>query len=297
MQKNKALDLYWPVFFSGKKLMANLYFRAMKKFLLVFLLFPVLAEAQSNENLVKRNDAVRLADGFVYTIASPGRWQGNDWLTFGGVVAGTALVTLLDEPVRDFWQNPDSKFLDGMERVGYHYGKPYSAFISTGGFYLAGLILDDEWAKDTGLMLGAAFLSSGAIQTFMKTAAGRARPKAEKGNYTFDPFSGDALYHAFPSGHQAVALSTSLILASRVKSPALKIIFYSGAAVTAFSRMYSDNHWFSDIAFGSALAYFCANTVIARIEAKKFKKPGNKSGFSWQVAPFPGGLSIKASIR
>ncbi len=265
----------------------------MRNFLFLIVCVPAFCYAQSDSSLVRRNDVVRFADGLLYTFSSPVRWDGKDWLTFGGVVAGTALLSLADEPIRDFWVKQDSKFLDEMERVGYHLGKPYSAFIAAGGFYLVGFVIKDEWAKDTGLMLGLSFLSSAAIQTFMKTAVGRARPDTEEGPFSFEPFSNEGAYHSFPSGHMTVAFSTSMVLASRVKSPVLKVIFYSGAAITAISRMYKDKHWFTDIAFGSGLAYFCANTAMERLESNKYRKPKDKS-MSWQVSPFPGGLTLTA---
>ena len=46
----------------------------------------------------------------------------------------------------NFWIKQDSRFLDGVNTVGYHYGKPYSAFLFTGGFYLGGLLFKSEWA-------------------------------------------------------------------------------------------------------------------------------------------------------
>ena len=266
----------------------------MKKWLFCLLLAPVFAHAQFDSAYYRRSDFSRFADGFAYTLSSPARWQEKDWITFGGLIAGTALVSLADEPLRDVLKGPGKKVFDGVERVGFHAGKPYSAILLSSGFYLTGLALKDEWANDTGLMLGVSFLTSGVVQTVMKTAVGRARPGAEYGNYYFVPFSDAAAFHAFPSGHQAVALNTSIILASRVKSPVLKVVFYSTAAITAFSRMYTDKHWFSDIAFGGALAYFTANTAMHRLENNKFKKKGNS--LTWQVRPFPGGFKVRALI-
>src|SRR5690349_16550330 len=118
----------------------------MRKFWVALLLLPALAHAQLDSVMLKRSDMIRVVDGVLFTFSSPARWKGKDWLKVGGVAATCAAITLLDEPVRNFWSHQNSKFMDGFERVGYHYGKPYSALAITGGFYLTGIIFKNEWA-------------------------------------------------------------------------------------------------------------------------------------------------------
>lgn len=249
------------------------------------------------EQPVVTHDAIRFVDGVAHTISAPIRWKGGDWLKFGGVIGGTALLTLADKPVRSFWQHRDSKIWDGVERAGFHYGKPYAAFIMTGGFYLTGLVIKNEWARETGLMLGAAYLTTGAVQTLLKTAAGRARPGTNVGPWAFDPFSADAGYHSFPSGHIQIATVSALVLGHRVKSPLLKAVFYSTAGVTLASRMYSDSHWLSDMAFGGAMSWFCTKSIVKRMEKTKYDNPFKKKDkISWNVSPMPRGISLVGSF-
>lgn len=243
------------------------------------------------------SDIVRFADATLHTWSSPLRWEGRDWAVLGGTVAGTALLTLADKPVREFWQHRSSPAWDVVETAGYHYGKPYAALALTGGFYLSGIIFKSEWARETGLILGSAFLTSAAIQTLMKTAIGRARPGTNVGNRAFKPMSDEADYHSFPSGHIQVALSTALVLARRVESPVLKILFYTAAGTTFVSRMYNDAHWISDMAFGGAISWFCADAVIKRMEYNKqhtvFRK---KNRISWNLAPSSAGFSLTGTF-
>lgn len=245
----------------------------------------------------KRNDIIRFADASIHTLISPVRWKGKDWLKMGGVVGGTALLTLVDKPVRSFWQKRDSKVWDGVERAGFHYGKPYAAFIMTGGFYLTGVVIKNEWARETGLMLAAAYLTGGAVQTFMKTAVGRARPGTGVGPWRFDPFSPDPGYHSFPSGHIQIATISAVILAHRVESPVLKAAFYGTAGVTLVSRMYSDAHWLSDMAFGGAISWFCAQSVIKRMEQNKntnlFRR---KDKITWNFSPSMQGFTLTGNF-
>jgi membrane-associated phospholipid phosphatase len=270
----------------------------MKVFWVLLFAFPTIAHAQTDTVQVKRLDIVRGVDVIAYTFTSPVRWKGNDWLKLGGVVAGTAALSLLDEPVRNFLKGKDCKFLDGFERVGYHYGKPYSAVAFTGGFYLTGVLLKNEWAKETGLMLASGLTTSTIIQSFFKSAVGRARPGMELGNYAAEPFSPAASYHSLPSGHTTVALTISLILARQVESVPIKIFFYSVGAVTATSRLYSDAHWTSDLAFGGAIAWFCADAAVKRLEANRFRSVTRKRKdvIAWKLYPYPGGLSLRARL-
>lgn len=263
--------------------------------ILIFLL-PTLVCGQ--RELRHRPDPLRFVDGVLHTYSAPARWDGKDWLILGGLVAGTTALTFLDQPVRDFWQSHDNRFLDGVERVGYYYGKPYSAVAVTGAFYLSGMIFKNEWAKETGLILGTSIFSSSMLMGLLKDAAGRRRPAPGVDNMEFKPFLQSPTYHAFPSGHTSVALGISLALAKRVDNVPLKIFFYSLAGSTVVSRMYSDNHWVSDIAFGGVLAWFCADAAISRMQVNRFRSARlRKDILVWKVLPYPGGFTLSATVR
>ena len=149
------------------------------------------------------------------------------------VVAGTAALTLLDKPTNELFARLENHFPGELQYVGYHYGKPYSAVAFASAFYLTGALFKDRWAKDTGLELGVTLLTSGLLQTVLKDVVGRARPGPGIGPYEFRPLEGSLAYHAFPSGHSAVAFGISIVMARRVESKPIKILFYSLAATTA----------------------------------------------------------------
>ena len=255
------------------------------------------AACGQQDSIRHSSDVFRFTDGVIHTVTSPGRWRGSDWLVLAGVLGGTAAVTLFDEPVRNYWQRQDNRFLDGVEEIGYHYGKPYTAVGVTAGFYLSGLIFKSSWARETGLMLGSSIFTSSMLMGVMKDAAGRARPEMLTGHLDFHPFNTSASFHSFPSGHSSVAFGISLLLARRVDNVPLKVLFYSLAGTTAVSRMYSDAHWLSDIAFGGTMAWFFADTAISRIEANRFRKVHKQDRLSWSVYPYPGGVSLRAMVR
>lgn len=268
---------------------------SLKLTVTLLVLIPQFAHCQSSKTWFKESDVYRFGDGIVYTYSNPTRWDKKDWMTLGGVLIATAGLTLVDEPVHKFWLRQDSKFLDGVERIGYHYGKPYSAFIATSGFYLTGLLINDRWSKDTGLALGVSLLTSGLLQTFLKDAIGRARPGTGLGAFSFNSFSGSPAYHSFPSGHLSVAFSISHVLARRINYLPVKIVFYSLAAVTAVARQYSEAHWVSDLAFAGSLAWSCAETAMHRInQTRSLERATSKKLL--KVTPYMRGISIVVSL-
>lgn len=253
---------------------------------------------KSNYNISPRN-AIRFGDAVVYSWTGPLRWKKNEWIKAGIVVGATGLLFLIDKPANDFWKKQDSKFMHSVERAGFHYGKPYAAMISMGGFLLVGTVLNNEWAKETAWILGSSYASSGALQSLMKEGFGRRRPGEVAGPMEFEFFDKRADYHSFPSGHIQIAMTTAVVLAERVNSPWLKGLFYATAATTMASRMYSNSHWVSDLFFGSAISYFVAKSNIKRWKQTETQKPFTdmldaKPKITWNLQYFGNGVGLVA---
>jgi membrane-associated phospholipid phosphatase len=247
--------------------------------------------AQEVDSLQNTSDIIRFAGGMLHTYKGPLRWKGRQWAQAGAVVAGTAAVMLVDEPIREYWLKRDSKFWDGVEVVGFHYGKPYAGFTTTGFLYVSGLVFKNEWMRETGMAMGMGILTSGIVQTLMKSAVGRSRPAAERGAFSYSPFTDEVSYHAFPGGHIMVASGISYVLARQTKSVALKIFFYSLASTTVFSRLYSDSHWMSDQVFGAAFTIACSEAALRYLETHK-RRPRPNGTASLQLVPRMNGMAI-----
>jgi len=218
----------------------------------------------------KTPNILRIADGTLYAFSGPlTRWEKKDWMTAGGIVVGGVALSLLDKPIQNFFQKNQSKTANRVSDFGYHYGKPYTAALAVGGFYASGVVFKSEWARETSYILASSYVSSGLIQAVLKSAVGRGRPNTGLDQYHFKPFNGNAAFSSFPSGHTQIALVTSMVLARRVESPVLKTMFYTAAGVTMASRMYNNAHWFTDVAVGGAIIWFCTDTIIKRMEATK----------------------------
>lgn len=267
----------------------------MKKIVVVmFLLLPSVVQAQVDS--VRRPDVIRFADGVIHTYASPLRWKKNDWAKFSGILVGTAALTLADQPIRKFWIGQNEKALDHVDRVGYHYGKPYSGFLLAGGLYTTGLIFKNEWLRETGTALVTSLAAAGLLEMGLKPLIGRARPENERGNYVMTFFNEEPKYHSFPSGHASMAFTVSFVMAKRVESVPVKIFFYTLAGSTAVCRLYSDAHWTSDIAFGALLGWYCSEAVVERLKENRFRPKRNRKT-DINLTPYPGGMTLRATFN
>jgi undecaprenyl-diphosphatase len=94
----------------------------------------------------------------------------------------------------------------------------------------------------------------------LKSAFGRARPFQNQGALEFRPFSGNT---SFPSGHSTTAfafITPWLLYYPNAFTPGLLVL----GAGTAFTRLLTDNHWFTDIVAGSAIGFATAYVLTNR---------------------------------
>ncbi|MCB9208372.1 MAG: phosphatase PAP2 family protein [Ignavibacteriales bacterium] len=197
------------------------------------------------------------------TLTSPFRWNNNDLITFGGLSVISGLSFLLDDEVRQISLKNQNEILNRIEPIGYNYGSPVFAFPTSVLFYLTGVIVEDDWIIDTGLMLTETIFLIGVIQVPIRIIFGRARPYNNEGNLSFKFLKGIGQDRAsFISGHAAIAFGVSNILSNQINNPYATVALYALAATTPISRFYADKHWFSDVVIGTALGLVLSNSVI-----------------------------------
>jgi membrane-associated phospholipid phosphatase len=258
---------------------------------LLLMFSPGFGQERSNSGMGTRfiTDVGDAFNGSLYVFTKPLHWRGEDWLNFGYVIAGAVSISLLDQEVRGFFQRNQSKTGDVLAKIGKYYGEPLSVVLITGSIYLFGNMADNSWARETAIIMTAALLPGGIYQTVTKISAGRARPYLESGNYYFDSFRRGEDYHSFVSGHTLVAMTTSLVLAGRINNTIAKGFLYALGFVAGISRLYSDDHWLSDVSLGGALAAAVTHT------AKSWSKTSNnnsKIGLDFYVFPSRNRLTL-----
>jgi undecaprenyl-diphosphatase len=116
--------------------------------------------------------------------------------------------------------------------------------------------------------LFAAIALSGLSVSLIKNVIGRARPKLfdTLGPADFQPFTFDADFASFPSGHATTAGALAGVLA--IIWPRARIPLLLAGAWVASSRFLIGAHYVSDVAagcaFGVGFAYFLRNRLAAR---------------------------------
>lgn len=207
-----------------------------------------------------KTDAFYTARVIGKTYGRPFHWKKNDWIKFGGIIAISGLTMFADESIDRFAVKHESDTFEAFASVGDFMGQPENNYPFMLAIWGSGVIANNDWLRDTGILLFASVTTSGLIQTFAKEAVGRSRPQSDRGAFVFKPFGGPD-YHSFPSGHTMLALASSWILAKQINWLPAKIVFYGVPVLVGASRVYDRAHWFSDILLGSALGIACAETV------------------------------------
>jgi membrane-associated phospholipid phosphatase len=130
--------------------------------------------------------------------------------------------------------------------------------------WLGGRALKHASVATLGLRGVEAIAVASAISGIVKGFAGRARPFVapdEPGHWNYLHGWTDARYFSMPSGHTTatVAFATAISVASVRWAPSKRIAIavgaFSAAFLVAFARLYSNQHWFSDVATGALLGF------------------------------------------
>ena len=139
-----------------------------------------------------------------------------------------------------------------------------------------GLIFSNQKSILTGAELAAGLLLSQGVATSVKAAFGRERPY--RTNWPFKFFEPGT---SFISGHTISAFTLATILSKNYPrqnlsfisihrdAPVVPILTYTLAGLVGVQRLYSNNHWATDVFFG-ALAGYAVGSIVSNY--------GNKIG-------------------
>lgn len=193
---------------------------------------------------------------FVHSFSSPRTWDEAAWTAFPSWVGGIAGISLMDEWARELADRPlpdaAHAVLDFVEPLGME-----ASFGVLGGFYAAGLVLDDRRARSVALEgLAASVLAGGIITPVLQRVVGRKRPRHSPDTHDFEPFSG---HIGFPSGHVTQAFAVASVIATEYDSGWVDAAAYGLAGGVALHRLVNDAHHLSDVTAGALIG-----TVVGR---------------------------------
>jgi membrane-associated phospholipid phosphatase len=187
--------------------------------------------------------------------------------------AGIATLFLIDEPVQELMQRNQTDELDDIANVAKRFHHKDVFLVSSGMAMSLGLAFRQPKVAETGVQILAAYGLSSGMMIATKWAFGRNRPSETPDDVgSFNWFDGGS-FSAFPSGAAAVTFSLATTLSDAIEIPAVTIVLYTGATLNSWARLYSDRHWFTDVALGALYGYSAAKIVNGRWRVFGWKPP------------------------
>ena len=216
--------------------------------------------------------------------------DGKGWLAGGAVLGATALVMTLDDGARSAAARNHSPAADGLARFGEQYGNPLYAAAGAAACYAGGLLTRSPGMRETGIELFESVGFAAVTTVLIKEVVGRSRPFTGEGRWRYHGPTFADEWHSLPSGHSTVAFAAGSVLAERAQSVPAAVLLYSAAAVTAWSRVYQDEHWLSDVVLGAAIGTASGLTVAHLHDADR---AGAQADGSLTILPAPGGFTLR----
>lgn len=225
-----------------------------------------------------------------HSFTRPFHWKKKDFLTLGSVVVGSlALSTIDDEGSALFIRNePNVPSL--FQEAGTRFGSPQVYFIANATLYGVGLFTRNEKLRKTSVLIISASFTTGLIQSFTKTAVGRARPGQEGLNSRDFRFWDERPgFHSFPSGHTVLSITMSHSIAKQFKNPWTKAGIYTLGAVAPISRLFAGAHWLTDVGIGAVLSIAVVDAIdkfLFKTDAYDYPEhyPKKEKNISWNFA-------------
>jgi membrane-associated phospholipid phosphatase len=215
----------------------------------------------------------------------PGEPHDVRWWEAAAVLGGTLGVMAADEHISLEMGEHRTRSAEDVASVFRRVGQPEVYATIPLAMVATGLLTKDAQVTRAGGRLAATVALSTAAFSVVKLLSGRARPEVGGGAYEFRPFSGGG---AFPSGHSTVAFALATSLADDLHNTWAAVGLYAVATGTAWSRVYEQRHWASDVLFGAALGVTTSKLVSGRWRI-----------FGWRMQGFlvePTGAGVRVRI-
>lgn len=229
---------------------------------------------------------VKIGVDFTKVLASPFHWKGKDFILFGASAGAVGLFFALDQGIWHWVQKYDTLNSDKFSLAVTRLGEAPFLLGLMATMYAGGEAFKNDSLRKTALMSLESFAIGGVIAAGLKFVFGRHRPWTNKGTFDFKFFSFLNHEHSFPSGHSFAAFSVASVIAGQSDSVVIGAVSYGLAGLVALSRVNNNEHFFSDIVFGSLLGYFVGKQVLALNRSSTPNKP------ILSFAPGPGGFSL-----
>ncbi len=253
--------------------------------MLILLLFSVHSILQAQDlsgSCVLKYTKSYFSDTRDYVIA-PFKWNANQALLYGSFLSLGVGVYFADDWINKQTSAPN----DAQEKVikyGLSYfGNGFYTMPMMAGMFFYGLSAKKELPFQTALTGVKSFVIATLLGRSFKYVFNRSRPNELQGSQFWGgPFNSFSL--SFPSGHTIGAFAVASVVAKNYAHKKwVPITSYTLAFGVGLSRVWTKNHWASDVVFGALLGW-SVGTVVSKVECNKndtgFKLEG--SGFAYK---------------
>lgn len=224
-----------------------------KKYFLYLLVIPSIIFPQTIGEKLLEDGQIFLIDGAEF-FTYPLRAEGSDWIWLGGSAAATYGLMHADQKVFTNWGGVNRRTLNNdIWDIPTAYGIVEYANIASLSAYTIGLLFGEDEIRKLGRLLFQSLSYSGLTVMGFRIIAGRERPYSGLGPWKYNPITLDNEIQSFPSGHTTVAFAASTVLAEYFDTWYSRVFFYGLASLTAYARIYNNQHWTSDVFFGALI--------------------------------------------
>ena len=231
----------------------------------------------------------------------------RDLLVIGGLTGAVLAVMPADRSVQRAFQRPGAQgnsALKGISNLTGGLGDPGSVIISA-GLYFAGLASHSRRTAALGMHTGESVVLGGLISEVLKGEIGRARPKFSPNDSKLfkagKGFSNDD-YASLPSTETTAAFAAATALSlginrdwpghARIVTP----LAYGAATGVAFSRLYKNEHWLSDVVAGAGIG-IASGVFVDRFNRRYPDNVFEKWFLPTSIVPKKHGLSVEWRTR
>lgn len=219
-----------------------------------------------------------------------GRWMGLD--------ATSTQRTLVYVPIRVGGAKVPFEFNvpDNLNSTFYFLGDGWTHLTIASSFMAYGLIKKDNRAAQTATQLGEAILSTGVVVQSLKRLTGRQSPfraTKDRGEWRLAPSystyqSNVSNYDAFPTGHLATAMATVTVIAENYPEYRfIRPVGYSLMGLLGYSMLNNGVHWASDYPIGIAIGYGFAKIAVRNGRTRVAALSASDGGPGWQAPTHP----------
>jgi membrane-associated phospholipid phosphatase len=187
------------------------------------------------------------------------------WLAGGALVAAAAAS---DAQFERFSLEHRSPMLDDLGSAGNVLGTGRYLIPAIGASYVLGRLTHHPHLAQGTLHTAVAYALGNVVTSVGKPVLGRHRPDTTGSAWRFRPFATGGEWHSLPSAHTVHAFTLAAAISEEARRPWVTTLAYGAATVVAWSRVYRDEHWASDVAISSVMGAAIGHATVRALHAR-----------------------------